>query len=342
MARFNLHNWVERRLPTRLQDGLARELIFGLASMFDAACDAAVWAVMARHVTEAPRDALALLGADRTLVRGPTETDAQWRLRLQDAWTAWQNAGSKVGLLSQINVVIPQYVTSDIIEDYWYFTLVLTPSDHVWTAADTVTLDRIVQMFRPAHVVDRNAVIELTGRAWRNSATTRLIDENLIADGDMERDNVTSWTASSSTLSKVVTTRDGNTTRVLRVTATSSSDAWAAQYGLQEGVQYRVRGYYNTAGSSGASPMIYDGYYYAGDFSNEPRTWKAFDITFTATDTGMIAFGLQDASNTRYIDWDDITVTYADTTSRWGYGWPSPTWSDNCGVYLWRATDGIL
>jgi hypothetical protein len=55
-----------------------------------------------RFPSKAPPDGLDALGADRMLPRYPAELDPGYRLRLQDAWHAWENAGSAVGVLGEL------------------------------------------------------------------------------------------------------------------------------------------------------------------------------------------------------------------------------------------------
>lgn len=49
-----------------------------------------------------PLDALPHIAADRQLIRGPSETDDQFRLRLKFAWEQWAWAGSALGVLCQL------------------------------------------------------------------------------------------------------------------------------------------------------------------------------------------------------------------------------------------------
>jgi hypothetical protein len=56
-------------------------------------------AVKARCADVAPSDALPLIGAERQLVRGVTETEADFRARILAAWDLWQYGGTAYGLL---------------------------------------------------------------------------------------------------------------------------------------------------------------------------------------------------------------------------------------------------
>ncbi len=59
-------------------------------------------AIKARYPTSAPLDALRLIGADRGIFQGPTETIAHYQQRLLNAWGAWSVAGMAWGLLAQL------------------------------------------------------------------------------------------------------------------------------------------------------------------------------------------------------------------------------------------------
>jgi hypothetical protein len=50
----------------------------------------------------APSDALPHLGGDRKLVQGPTESDANFRIRLKGVWDDWARAGTWLELLVQL------------------------------------------------------------------------------------------------------------------------------------------------------------------------------------------------------------------------------------------------
>ncbi len=56
-------------------------------------------AVKAHFATLCPSDALALLGEERGLPRGSTESDASYRARIQGAWDFYRYAGTAFGLL---------------------------------------------------------------------------------------------------------------------------------------------------------------------------------------------------------------------------------------------------
>lgn len=55
-------------------------------------------ALNCRLVLDAPADALPWIGWERNIDRGPDETDASYRARLQDAWETWKYAGTDWGV----------------------------------------------------------------------------------------------------------------------------------------------------------------------------------------------------------------------------------------------------
>lgn len=65
----------------------------------DNLADRAKLAVLARFPLVAPPDALAEIGLERSILRGPSETDAQYAVRCQNAWQTWPFAGTPFGLL---------------------------------------------------------------------------------------------------------------------------------------------------------------------------------------------------------------------------------------------------
>jgi len=65
----------------------------------DSLADRAKAAVKARFARLAPRDALDLLGSERQLERGPSESDATFAEHVAGAWKLWQWAGTAKGVL---------------------------------------------------------------------------------------------------------------------------------------------------------------------------------------------------------------------------------------------------
>lgn len=59
-------------------------------------------AVQYRFPQYASADALAIIGDERGIARGATESDASYAARLVDAWDAWTYGGTPFGILSQL------------------------------------------------------------------------------------------------------------------------------------------------------------------------------------------------------------------------------------------------
>jgi len=64
----------------------------------DVTVERARQAVLAGAVTDAPGDALPLLGADAALEQLPGESDTSYRARILGAWDTWPWAGTRQGL----------------------------------------------------------------------------------------------------------------------------------------------------------------------------------------------------------------------------------------------------
>ena len=85
--------------PTALLNpiGAAFEEAFGHVE--DALLDRVAASVRARFAGLAPADALAAIGADRLIERGPAESDSAYVARLVNAWSTWPWAGTPYGML---------------------------------------------------------------------------------------------------------------------------------------------------------------------------------------------------------------------------------------------------
>jgi hypothetical protein len=83
--------WLRRPRGEAWNEALG-EVEDGLLSRF-------VRSLKARHPGFAPEEMLALIGADRQLVRGPGETTQSYATRLRNAIGAWRWAGTAKGLL---------------------------------------------------------------------------------------------------------------------------------------------------------------------------------------------------------------------------------------------------
>lgn len=132
-------------------------------------------------------DALTLVGRDRGISRGPTETDTQYRARVAAAWTAWEYAGTAYTIISQLALL---GVTAEVKGNndwnwdgntlawarFWVVITAHPWSTSSWTwgdgtqwgdgslwgsgasAAETDNVRRIIRQWKPAHAYC-NAII---------------------------------------------------------------------------------------------------------------------------------------------------------------------------------------
>lgn len=157
-------------------------------------------AVLARYPSRAPKDALVRISADRGgLDKGVTETDAQWRARLRDAWSLWPWAGTFTGVLRALalagypNVYIVggtgRYATLDgsgnIVaadgaplsigsSNLWNaIRLVFATPPAAWTptppaefSAEVNNIRRIVMKWKPAVALFEGITVIRAGHVW--------------------------------------------------------------------------------------------------------------------------------------------------------------------------------
>jgi hypothetical protein len=140
----------DRLSPTALQGpvGTAFESAYG--AMKDALVARLAASVKAKFPGIAPADALAAIGAERLMDRGPGETDAAYAIRLQNAWNTWPLAGTPRGLLRALydagypNTAIVQQLGTTYQLDPGTTNYVLSSrqfSNAVWTKGNTTVVD---------------------------------------------------------------------------------------------------------------------------------------------------------------------------------------------------------
>jgi hypothetical protein len=111
---MSYRTWRMSMVPTTHQRPTAQAFQGALGDVEDSLIDRAKQAVKARFPLLAPSDALAAIGIERQLPRGPGEQDAAYAARLQDAWNTWPWAGTPFGMLRAFyatgytNVVLAQ------------------------------------------------------------------------------------------------------------------------------------------------------------------------------------------------------------------------------------------
>lgn len=168
--------------------------LIGLSS--DTIAEGAQQAVAARFTRSPifPPDAYELIGAERSMPRFPSETLAAYRERVLDAWNAWRNAGTEIGLIDQLSyfpVTAEVYANADWdwdsdSENWSRFWVVLT--DHGWTddgawgdpgiwgdggtwgssasLEEVRSIQALIRQWKPGHMVCVHVVVVLDENAW--------------------------------------------------------------------------------------------------------------------------------------------------------------------------------
>ena len=96
---MSYEEWMEKAQPPWLQNEAGRRWARALGRVLDGAVDGAQDAVLARHPSYAPEDALNLVGEGRAISRFGGELEAAYRERLRQAFTFWSLAGTFPGVL---------------------------------------------------------------------------------------------------------------------------------------------------------------------------------------------------------------------------------------------------
>lgn len=100
---YRFRTAIQNIAPAWLQRQWGSRFLYAIGLNWDAFAEAARQGVRARcpGVDGAPTDALAYIGRDRVLIRGPAESDDAFAARLRQAFEAWQRAGSMEGQMRQ-------------------------------------------------------------------------------------------------------------------------------------------------------------------------------------------------------------------------------------------------
>ena len=85
--------------PTSLLQPMGTSLEGGLGDVKDALSDTVKLGVLARCPGISPTDGLTAVGVERQVLRGPTESDADYSARLVAAWATWPYGGTPFGVL---------------------------------------------------------------------------------------------------------------------------------------------------------------------------------------------------------------------------------------------------
>lgn len=146
-------DWLPRAAPPWLQKGWGRKVLEEVGGAIDDQRDRLNQAVKARFPAYAPADALPQIGKDRTLLRGPTDTDATYGERLRTAWTTWELAGGHKGLLTQLYA--SGFTTANIIQKNGRYTSI----DGAGTVTFTDFVGPFVFDYRDASYYNQFAIL---------------------------------------------------------------------------------------------------------------------------------------------------------------------------------------
>jgi hypothetical protein len=193
MAIRTYRAWAKDLAPTWLRGHWGGALVELCGFVFDAIEEEAFEAGAAGMLDAPtfPADALPYVGAERSIERYPSETDATYKARVKGAWVAWPQAGTRGGVLSQLT---SGAFTADIKEmkdwnwdgnaaNWSRFWIVIT--GHGWTKThwgdgrkwgtgvwgatatqpEAHTLLRIIRKWKPGHVVAITVVV-MDNVAW--------------------------------------------------------------------------------------------------------------------------------------------------------------------------------
>lgn len=193
--------FVEQISPPWLRNTYGARFIGLCAGLFgDTIAAGAFQAMRSSHLNRAlqPADSLGFMGAERSMPRYTSESDAQYRARLQDAFDIWGRAGNKAVIEGQLHAA--GFVGAVIKErndwpgrtpvGYWSIFWVVIPNgshtigaaktwgggakwgdpDFQWGASDPngeiQTIRGIVEKWRPAHVIAHQVIFQGAGSLW--------------------------------------------------------------------------------------------------------------------------------------------------------------------------------
>lgn len=95
--------WKNLPIPWLVSGDVGEDEATANGTVVDAQVSLVKQATLARMPGRAPEDALAHIGGDRQLLRGPTEASDNYRTRLRTAWDDWARAGTHLELLVQLH-----------------------------------------------------------------------------------------------------------------------------------------------------------------------------------------------------------------------------------------------
>jgi len=180
-----------------------------------------------------------------------------------------------------------------------------------WTRVDLIetalqTYVRLHKYSTAGNYVEFDDIVitEYTGK-------TTISDSQLLADGDMEEADASSWVAGNNA---ILTKESGSFVegkRILRVTYNGTNNPMAIQVILTTGKTYKVSGKVRSDGSATPRIRISAKALWNGDTSTD---WQSFNFVFTNTGSDQLWFQtVTDVAG--YTEWDDLFITeYAGKT----------------------------
>ena len=184
-----------------------------------------------------------------------------------------------------------------------------TPPNAIWTgttSTDWQYFDEVINSSNHGYLYFK--VLDSGGADWVEFDDVRIEEykgkqlgsANKIADGNMEADNIDSWTAGAGATVTKQTTNPKRGSQVLRIVR-NASNSYARQEVLTAGKAYRVTGVGRGDGT-GTGAIIGVG---ATQYITSSTDWQYFDFTGIATNTN---FSLVAATAGQYVEFDDIRV----------------------------------
>jgi hypothetical protein len=173
MATFT--SWLAEFAPRRLSFDRGKKLLAVIGSCYDVLADGFFYGISCRFPSVAPDDALPHIGNDRLIYQGPAESLTAYRERLAHTFDAWTWAGTEYGLRLHFGSLGLDDLVLLADSDWWHDEQYLTDWSRFWAIIpaghytlpsdeDLVSLKRIIETFRPAHVTCSSVIIIVSGR----------------------------------------------------------------------------------------------------------------------------------------------------------------------------------
>lgn len=208
---FRRYTWDE--LSTNVLRGFfGRRLVGSFSLGMDALMEAVTQAIRAPWVADnPPPDVLRYVGKEVLIERYPTDTNATYKARIQNAWVDWDRAGTKPAIISQLELAgfpgaqIFRWNTGGVWSEFVVFfpagTHTVTSSGPLigsFTVGDgTVigpegitptelnTIRKIIRLWKPGRWVCKHIVWEISG--WTIGSGHTIGESGLVIGGTQAR-----------------------------------------------------------------------------------------------------------------------------------------------------------